>query len=80
MEKEAIFQIIVKHTLEVIPELESHEFKITDQLKELGANSVDRADITTMTMETLELEVPLVELFGAQNIEDLVELFYAKKQ
>lgn len=80
MEKEAIFQIIVKHTLEVIPELESHEFKITDQLKELGANSVDRADITTMTMESLQLEVPLVELFGAQNIEDLVELFYAKKQ
>jgi polyketide biosynthesis acyl carrier protein len=45
MSTEAIFEIIVRHTREVVPKLEAHRFQLTDSLRELGANSVDRADI-----------------------------------
>ncbi len=78
MTKDEIFKQIVIHTKTVVPELEQHNFLITDSLRELGANSVDRAEILTMMMETLKLEIPRVELFGAKNINDLVTIFYNK--
>ncbi|ACU62733.1 acyl carrier protein [Chitinophaga pinensis] len=79
MNKQAIFELIVQHTKEIIPELETHAFVITDELKELGANSVDRAEIITLTIESLSLDIPLITFSGAQNIEDLVETFYEQQ-
>jgi polyketide biosynthesis acyl carrier protein len=80
MTKEEIFKLIIEHTKKVVPELENHNFIIMDSLRELGANSVDRAEILTLMMETLGLDISRVELFGAKNINDLVEIFYAKIQ
>jgi polyketide biosynthesis acyl carrier protein len=80
MNKEDIFKLVVRHSCEVIPELEGHEFKPGDRLADLGANSIDRADIIMMTMETLALQIPRVELYGAQNIGELVDVLYAKLQ
>jgi polyketide biosynthesis acyl carrier protein len=80
MNKEEIFKLVVQHSCEVIPELEVHEFKSSDRLVDLGANSVDRAEIVGMTMEALSLQIPRVELFGAKNIGDLVDVLYTKLQ
>lgn len=80
MKKEDIFEFIVRHSCEVIPELEGHVFKPSDRLVELGANSVDRAEIVAMTMEALSLQIPRVELFGAKNIGELVDVLYKKSQ
>jgi polyketide biosynthesis acyl carrier protein len=80
MNKEEIFGIVVSNVCEVIPDMEDYDFKPSDRLTDLGANSVDRAEIVTMTMEVLELKIPRVELFGAKNIGDLVEILYRKKQ
>ena len=80
MEKEAIFDLVVTHTSEVIPALKSHSFKPEETLKELGANSLDRTDILDELMEALSLDVPRVELFGTRNIGELVELLYQYAQ
>ena len=80
MNKEDIFKLIACHSCEVIPELEGHEFKPSERLLDLGANSLDRAEIIAMTMETMSLNIPRVELFGARNIGELVEVLYAKLQ
>jgi polyketide biosynthesis acyl carrier protein len=80
MEKQDIFNLIVQHTYEIIPELKEHNFQPADRLKDLGANSMDRAEIVMMTMETLSLQIPRVELMGAQNIGELTEIFYGKLQ
>jgi polyketide biosynthesis acyl carrier protein len=80
MKKENIFQIVVRHICEVIPELEGNEFNPSDRLVDLGANSVDRAEIIAMTMESLSLQIPRLELFGAKNIGELVEVLYEKSQ
>ncbi|HCY88583.1 MAG TPA: poly(3-hydroxyalkanoate) depolymerase [Desulfobacteraceae bacterium] len=76
MEKEAIFELVVTHTCEVIPALKTHSFKPEETLKELGANSLDRTDILDDLMESLGLDVPRVELFGTKNIGELVDLLY----
>ncbi|MDT3429044.1 polyketide biosynthesis acyl carrier protein [Paenibacillus forsythiae] len=80
MTKEEIVQIIAQHICEIIPELKNHEFKPTDKLVDLGANSMDRAEIVMMTMESLSLQVPLVHLSGAQNIGELADSIYEKLQ
>ena len=80
MTRDGIFQIIVQHTCEVIPELELHSFFETDRLAELGANSLDRADIVMMTLESLSLEISLVELAKAKNLGQLTDIIYEKHQ
>lgn len=78
MNKQDVFQIIVNHVCEILPELEQHEFHPDDQLVNLGANSIDRAEIVAMTMESLQLNVPRVELASASNIGELAEIVYDK--
>lgn len=80
MNKEDVFMLVVRQSCEVIPELEGHEFKASDRLVDLGANSVDRAEIITMAMEALSLQIPRVELFGAKNMGELVDVLYEKLQ
>ena len=80
MEKQQIFEIVVGHAREVLPSLETHEFKRDDALKDLGANSLDRSEISVMTLGTLGLRIPLVELATASNIGQLVDVLHAKLQ
>ncbi len=80
MNKTEIFEIIKRHTQEVIPGLENHTFVNSDRLIDLGANSVDRAEIVMRTMESLSLQIPRVELFGAKNIGELADVLYGKLQ
>ncbi|MEW6735340.1 MAG: acyl carrier protein [Acidobacteriota bacterium] len=78
MNKEDIFKIIVGHICDVIPELQSHKFDYSDKLSELGANSVDRAEIITLTIESISLHTSLVDMAGAKNLGELVNIFYEK--
>jgi polyketide biosynthesis acyl carrier protein len=55
-----------------------HEFAPTDRLQELGANSVDRAEIVTLVLESLALRIPRTELFGPKNIGELAQLLQTK--
>lgn len=78
MSKDEIFDIIKKALIDLIPELEGREITQKDSLKELGANSIDRAEILIEAMAALKLKIPLIEFGDAKNIEELVNLF-AKK-
>jgi len=78
MREEEIFEIIVGHLVEVLPEIDPQYVTMQDALRDLGANSVDRVEIVMMTMESLSLDIPLVELSGTHNIQELVELLHAR--
>jgi polyketide biosynthesis acyl carrier protein len=73
-----VLELIARHTREILPGLEAHQFAAADRLADLGANSVDRAEIAMMVQETLGLSVPRVEMFGPKNIGELADLFVAK--
>ena len=73
-----ILTLIGRSAREVLPGLENHEFVETDRLTDLGANSMDRAEITMMVQEALALSIPRVELFGPRNIGELANLFLNK--
>jgi polyketide biosynthesis acyl carrier protein len=80
MNKETIFETIARIICEVIPELEGYAFQPDDRLVDLGANSIDRAEIVTMTLEALSLPIPRVELSEAKSIGDLTRIIYEKSQ
>jgi polyketide biosynthesis acyl carrier protein len=80
MNREEVFELIKRHTCEVIPELNDHAIQRSDRLADLGANSVDRAEIIMMTMEAMSLKIPRVDLYGATNIGELADVFYDKSQ
>ncbi|MFK4467829.1 acyl carrier protein [Bacillus sp. RC252] len=80
MSKQEIFELIVRIICEVIPELEGHQFNPEDKLVNLGADSVERAEIITNIMEELLLLFPRVELHGVKNIGELAEVMYEKLQ
>jgi polyketide biosynthesis acyl carrier protein len=77
MSKDEIFLIIVRHTREVVPALEAHDFQQTDSLKALGANSIDRADIIMQTLESLSLmNVPMMAMAKAENMGQLAGIIF----
>lgn len=78
MTKNDLLTLIGQHTCEILPGLDNHEFVATDRLVDLGANSVDRAEIAMLVQETLGLSVSRVELFGPKNIGELADLFLSK--
>lgn len=78
MTKDEIFSKIVNNTKEVVFELEAHQFKMEESLKDLGANSIDRSEIIMMTLEDLELNVPLIEFAKVPNLRELTNVIHAK--
>jgi polyketide biosynthesis acyl carrier protein len=78
MTKSEVLKLIAQHTRELLPGLDEHEFVDSDRLVDLGANSVDRAEIAMLVQESLGLSVSRVELFGPKNIGELADLFVTK--
>ena len=78
MNREEIFKLIIRHAQEVIPGLVDYTFRPQDRLHDLGANSVDRAEILMLALESLSLNIPLVELYGPNNIGELADLLHEK--
>lgn len=78
MSQDEVLEIIARHTREVLPNLLTHEFTPTDSLRGLGANSIDRADIIMMTLESLQLNIPLIEMAKAENIGELAGIIHEK--
>jgi polyketide biosynthesis acyl carrier protein len=78
MTKSEIFDIVIRHTREVIPGLEEYPFEHHDSLKALGANSMDRSEIVMMTLDSLSLKIPLVATAGAKSMGELVSVLHEK--
>jgi len=78
MTKPELLDLIAYHTREIVPGLDAHQFAASDRLVDLGANSVDRAEIAMLVQESLGLTLSRVELFGPRNIGELADLFLQK--
>ncbi len=73
-----ILKIITEHAHAVLPELEGRRLERHDRLVELGANSIDRAEITVRALSSLSLRIPLVSTLQARNVGELAELLHAR--
>jgi len=78
MNIEEIIELIKESACEVIPELEKTHITMEDSLENLGANSMERADITMLVLERMNLRIPLIETLGPTNIGELAGLLNEK--
>jgi polyketide biosynthesis acyl carrier protein len=76
--KSEIFEVIQRNLREILPELQSVVIDPKQSMKQLGANSLDRADVILQSMEALGVTFPLHELAGVDNIQGLVDFLYSK--
>ena len=74
MLKEHVFAVVKNVISEVLPGLQSELITSEKSLKELGANSIDRMEVVTMSMEELGLKMPLMSFAQVSDIEGLVDV------
>lgn len=71
--RERVFAVVRQVILEVLGEVAVERIADGASLRELGANSIDRADVVALSMQALELRFPLRELADVGDIGGLVD-------
>lgn len=74
MTREDIFEVVKANVLKVLPDVRAEEVTWDRSLVELGANSVDRVEVSMFSMEALNLKIPRIEFHGVRNLAGLVDL------
>jgi len=69
-----IFEVVRRKTVEVLPDVAPSAVSLDGRLVDLGANSLDRVDIVTLTMDELGIVVPVTEFGGVNDLRSLVAL------
>lgn len=62
MERNTVWEALKKNIFEIFPEYKNRTINPTDSLRDLGANSVDRAEIIMLTLVSLKLRIPWLSL------------------
>jgi polyketide biosynthesis acyl carrier protein len=74
--REQVFDIVKKNILEVLPHLSPADISMDRSMPDLGANSVDRMEVVTQSMEDLGLKIPLMSFAKVANIDGLVGVLF----
>lgn len=78
MDSNQIAEVIIAEIRETVPELAGQPISGADSMADLGVDSVERSEVILATMEKLGLKVPMVQLHGAGNIDELAGMLHAK--
>lgn len=78
MTKDEILNVLKTNLYEILPELEDEEFSLSEKLVDLGLNSIDRGELITLTLESLDSDASRIEFVKAQTIEELADVFMEK--
>lgn len=70
--KDEVFEVVKRNILEILPDVAPGMVSLDKSLVDLGANSVDRMEVVTLSMEALDLKIPLMSFAKVDNIEGLV--------
>jgi polyketide biosynthesis acyl carrier protein len=76
--KDEIFAVIRGNLLDILTKLTPADVHPHVSMANLGANSIDRAEVVVKSMADLSLKIPLIEFGNVSNIGELVDVFYEK--
>jgi acyl carrier protein len=80
MTREHVLEVVTRHLVDTIEELEGVEIDPHKSMKDLGANSLDIVEVVSCSMRELKVKVPRAELNKLTNIDQLVELLHKSVQ
>jgi len=76
MTREDVLEVVRRHLVDTIEELEGVEIDPAKSMKDLGANSLDIVEVVSASMRELKVKVPRSELNKLENINQLVDLLH----
>lgn len=74
----SVFAVVKENVVDILEDVDEAAITLEISLKELGANSLDRAEIVTGSMEDLGLSFPMRELAKISNLGELVTFLLSK--
>ncbi|MFJ2609791.1 phosphopantetheine-binding protein [Streptomyces sp. NPDC091279] len=77
MTHDQIWDVLRRHVLDVLTDLRDNDVQPGRNLRELGANSLDRVDILDATLDELRLKIPAEALGATPDLGGLVDLLHA---
>ena len=78
--REKVLEVVKKHLVDTVEDLEGVEIDPAKSMKDLGANSLDIVEVVSCSMRELKVKVPRAELNKLENINQLVELLHKTVQ
>ncbi|MEK3904685.1 MULTISPECIES: phosphopantetheine-binding protein [unclassified Paenibacillus] len=76
MSKDQVLEIMKLKMIDILPDLTPGQIRREVSMKDLGANSIDRFDIISDTMDELKLKIPLLQFGSFKNIGEVVDFLH----
>jgi acyl carrier protein len=74
--KDEILNLVKKHLMDNLEDLDEKAFDPSKSMKAMGANSLDIVEVVSCTMRDLKVKVPRSELSKLATVQELVDLLY----
>ncbi|BBY22234.1 phosphopantetheine-binding protein [Mycobacterium stomatepiae] len=71
--EEHVRYVIARVVASVMPDLRAQDVDFARTLSDYGCNSLDRADIVSLSMEDLGVDIPVGELSRISNLRELTD-------
>ena len=78
--RDHVESVVLDHLKQTVEELADQDIDTSESMKDLGANSLDIVEIVSCSMRELRVKVPRTELSELENIDQLVDLLFARAQ
>lgn len=76
MNKDQVLEIMKSKMIDILPDLTADQIHREASMKDLGANSIDRFDIISDTMDELNIKIPLLQFGSLKNIGEVVDFLH----
>jgi acyl carrier protein len=80
MTRENVLDVVKKHLVEVVGEIDADRIDPVKSMKDMGANSLDIVEVVSCAMRELKVKVPRSELSKLTSIDGLVNLLFDTAQ
>lgn len=74
MERHPVFKTLAACVAEILPDIAADGLKPGDSLKDLGANSIERAEIILEAAERLSVKVPMTRFAQCRNLGEIAQV------
>lgn len=71
MSETEIIDALRQAIVDIMPELEGRPIDAASSLRDLGLNSLERAEVIIDTLSALDMRVPMVAFAGAANLAEV---------
>jgi polyketide biosynthesis acyl carrier protein len=73
-----VFEVVKRAIADVLSDVAPEVIKPEASLRDIGANSLDRMEVVSLSMQSLALHFPVRELSSVSSVDDLVDALHRK--